>query len=60
MIEDINTFSPTLMRELPEFRAHVICVRAFTQYEEIRHPGGKLKLMTEATCQVDYASTWMR
>ena len=66
MIEDINTFSLTLMRELPEFRAHYD--RAFTQYEEIRHLRGKLKPMTKATCQVDcaenwevdYASTWMR
>ena len=53
VIEDINTLSQTLMRELPEFRAY--CGRAFTQYQEMRHPRGKLKLMTEATCQVDYA-----
>ena len=56
VIEGINIFSKTLMRELPEFRAH--CGRAFTQYEEIRHPRGKLKLMTEATGQVDYAENW--
>ena len=36
------------MRELPEFRGH--CGRAFTQYEQIRHIRGNLKLMTEATC----------
>ena len=49
MTEDINTFSQTLMREHPEFRAHY--GRAFTQYEEIRHLRGKLKPMTEAICQ---------
>jgi len=54
--EDINTFSQTLMREHPEFRAH--CGRAFTQYKEIRHLRGKLKPMTEAPCQVDYAENW--
>ena len=53
VIEDINTFSQTLMRELPEFWAH--CGRAFTQYEEIRHLRRRLKPMTEATCQVNYA-----
>jgi hypothetical protein len=53
VIEDINTFSLTLMRELPEFRAHYD--RAFTQYEDIRHLRGKLKPMAEATGQVDYA-----
>ena len=37
-------------------RAH--CGKAFTQYEEIRHLRGKLKAMTEATCQVDYAENW--
>ena len=36
------------MRELPEFRGQ--CGRAFTQYEQIRHIRGNLKLMTEATC----------
>ena len=56
VIEDINTFSQTLMRDLSEFRAH--CGRAFTQEEEIRHLTGKLKPMTEATCQVDYAENW--
>ena len=34
---------------IPEFRGH--CGRAFTQYEQIRHIRGKLKLMTEATCR---------
>ena len=34
VVEDIATFSQTLMREHPEFRAH--CGRAFTQYEDIR------------------------
>ena len=56
VIEDTNTFSQTLIRELPEFRAY--CGRAFTEYQEIRHPRGNLKLMTEATCQVDYAGNW--
>ena len=56
VIEDINTFSQTLMRELPEFRAN--CGSAFTLYEETKHPRGKLKLMTEATYQVDYAENW--
>ena len=37
VVEDIDTFSQTLMRQLPEFRAH--CGRVFTQYEEIRHLG---------------------
>ena len=53
VVEDIDTFSQTLMRELLEFRAH--CDRAFPQYEEIRHLRGKFKPMMEATCQVDYA-----
>ena len=48
MIENISTFSQTLIRELPKFRAH--CCRVFTQYDEIRHFRDKLKPMTEATC----------
>ena len=56
VLEDITIFSETLIRELPEFKAH--CGRAFTLYEEIRHLRGKLKPTTEATCQVDYAENW--
>ena len=40
VVEDVDTFSQTLMRELPEFRAQ--CGRVFTQYEEIRYLRGKL------------------
>ena len=64
VVEDVDTFSQTLMRELPEFRAH--CGRVVTQYEEVRHLRCKLKPMTEATIQMDYvqrtgrSSTWRR
>ena len=56
VVEDVDTFSQTLMRELPEFRAH--CGRVVTQYEEVRHLRCKLKPMTEATIQMDYAENW--
>ena len=56
VVEDVDTFSQTLMRELPEFRAH--CGRVVTQYEEARHLRCKLKPMTEATIQMDYAENW--
>ena len=44
------------MRELPEFRAH--CGRVVTQYEEVRCLRCKLKPMTEAIIQMDYAENW--
>ena len=56
--QNVKWWTQTLMRAHPEFRAH--CGRAFTQYEAIRHLRGKFKPVTEATCQVDYAGTWMK
>jgi len=34
VVEDIDTFSQTLMRQLPEFKAH--CGKVFTQFKGTR------------------------